>query len=110
MGSLDTRCSVTSPEIRKCGAPVKHGVESRHFVNAHGWHFQELRDVVHDADTRPSLVLSLTEMEEGDDSTLLVLWGIPGYDFVRFLQVVRGKLEWYLRSKNVCMGCLGAGT
>lgn len=88
-------------------APVEHGVEGSNFIDTHWWHFKELRDVVHDADTCPSFVLSLAEIEERNDSSFLVLWGIPGNDFFRLLQVIWGKLERYLGSKKFCTCILG---
>lgn len=77
-------------------APVEHGVKGGDFVHAHGRHVEEARDVVHDADARPALVLPLTEIEEGNDGRLFVLWGIPGDDFFRLCQVVWVELEGYL--------------
>ncbi len=56
--------------------PVEHGVERRDFVHSHGLHFKQLRHVVHNTDARPSLVLSLAEVEEGNGGCLLVLWWI----------------------------------
>ena len=63
-------------ELKVRYGPVEHGVERRDFVHPHGWHFEELRHVVHNADTRPSLVLSLAEVEEGNCGCLLVLWWV----------------------------------
>jgi hypothetical protein len=56
--------------------PVEHGVERRDFVYSHRWHFEQLRHVVHNTDARPSLVLSLAEVEEGNGGSLLILWWI----------------------------------
>jgi len=69
-------------------APVEHGVEGSNFIDTHWWHLKEFCDVVHDADTCPSFVLSLAEIKEGNNSSFPVLWGIPGYDFFRPLQVI----------------------
>jgi len=76
--------------------PVEHGVKGGDFVHAHGRHLEEARDVVHDADARPSLVLSLAEIEEGDDGRFFVLGRIPGYDVLCFFHVVGGERKGYL--------------
>ena len=81
-------------------APVEHGVERRDLVHPHWRHLQQLRDVVHHADARPPLVLPLTEVEQGDDRRLLVLWGVAGDDLVRPLRVLRIELERNLRSRQ----------
>jgi hypothetical protein len=64
-------------------APIKHGIESRDFVDPHRWHFEQLGHVVHNADARPTLVLPLPEVEEGDNGCLLVLVRVMGDDFIR---------------------------
>ena len=74
-------------------APVEHGVERRYFVHSHGLHFEQLRHVVHNTDARPSLVLSLADIEEGNDGRLLVLWWIMRDDFIGALKVLRCELE-----------------
>ena len=73
--------------------PVEHGVERRDFVHSHRLHFEQLCHVVHDTDARPSLVLSLAEVEEGDGGCLLVLLWIMGDDFIGALKVLRCELE-----------------
>ena len=73
--------------------PVEHGVERRHFVHPHGLHFEQLRHVVHNADARPSLVLSLAEVEERDDGRLLVLRWVMRDDFICAIKVLRCELE-----------------
>jgi hypothetical protein len=62
--------------------PVEHGVKGRHLVHAHGWHFEELGNVVHDANACPALVLPLSEVEEGDDGCFLVLGRVARDDFL----------------------------
>jgi len=62
--------------------PIEHGVESGNLVNAHGRHTQEFCDVVHYADTCPSFVLPLSEIEEGNDGGFLVLRRVFGDDFL----------------------------
>lgn len=58
------------------GAPVKHGVEGGDFIHPHWCHFKELGNIVHDANTSPSLILPLTEVKERNNGGFLVLCGI----------------------------------
>ena len=81
--------------------PIEHGVERRDFIDPHRLHFEQLRHIVHDADARPSLVLSLPEVEEGDDSRLLVLRWVMRDDFIGVFQVLRCKLERNLDDEKV---------
>ena len=74
-------------------APVEHGVERRDFVHPHGLHLEQLRHIVHNADARPSLVLSLAKVEERDDGRLLVLRWVMRDDFIGTIKVLRCKLE-----------------
>ena len=74
-------------------APVEHGVERRDLVHAHGRHLEQLRHVVHHADTRPSLILPLAEVEQGNDCRLLVLGRVLGDDGLRAFEVLRVELE-----------------
>lgn len=73
--------------------PVEHGVEGGNFIYTHWWHLEKVGDVVHDAYGCPSLVLTLTEVKEGDDSRLLVLGRVVGDDFLCALEVLGGELE-----------------
>lgn len=57
------------------GGSVVHGVERRHLVDAHGGHFEQASDLVHDADGGEA-VLALSEVEDGHDGGLLVLRGV----------------------------------
>lgn len=74
-------------------APVEHGIKRRNLVYTHGWHTQQIGDIIHDADTRPPFVLPLAKIEEGNDSRFLVLRWIMGDDFLRTLQVFGIELE-----------------
>ena len=96
MGSLNgplshVRAGQECRDLRMGGAhaPVEHGVERRDFVHAHGLHLEQLRHIVHDTDARPSLVLSLAEVEEGDDGCLLVLGWVMRDDFVGAFKILR---------------------
>ena len=62
------------------GVPVIHRVERRHLVYPHRWHFQQLGDLVHDADAREA-VLPLAEVEEGHHGGFFVLRGVAFEDF-----------------------------
>ena len=96
-------------------APVEHGVERRDLVDTHGRHLEQLRDIIHDADARPSLVLPLAEVEERDYGGLLVLWWVSADDFLGTFEVVWVEFEGNLRSvslhdqahvqENVPWGC-----
>lgn len=77
-------------------APVEHGVESSDFVHTHRWEFKQLGDIVHDAYTCPSLVLPLTKIQKGNNSSLLVLRRIVGNNLLCSLQVVGREREWDL--------------
>lgn len=76
--------------------PVEHGVEGRDLVHTHGRHLEQLGDIVHHADARPALVLSLAEVEEWDHRGLLVLRGVVGDDLLCALHVLGIELEWDL--------------
>jgi hypothetical protein len=88
-----TRQDDNAAGILSMYGPVEHGVERRDFVHSHGLHFEQLRHVVHNADARPSLVLSLAEVEEGNGGCLLVLWWIMCDDFIGAFKVLRCELE-----------------
>lgn len=72
---------------------VEHGVEGGDLVNAHSWHLQQLRDVVHDANTCPALVLALAEVEQGNDGGFLVLGRVPCNDLLGTLHVFGVEFE-----------------
>lgn len=57
---------------------VVHGIESGDLVDAHRGHLQDPRNLVHNADARPAVVLTLTEVEEGHDGGFLVLAWVAG--------------------------------
>ena len=73
--------------------PVEHGIERRDFVHSHWLHFEQLRYIIHNADARPSLVLPLAKVEEGNDSCLLVLGRVMRDDFIGTFKVLRCELE-----------------
>ena len=75
------------------GLAVVHGVECGDLVDAHGGHLEQASDLVHDADAGEA-VLSLTEVEEGHDGRLFVLWGVSGEDFLHELLVHGVEFEW----------------
>jgi len=79
--------------------PVEHGVERRDFVYPHWLHFEQLRHVIHNADARPSLILPLAEVEEGNDSCLLVLGRVMRYDFIGAFEILGCELESNLEER-----------
>lgn len=74
---------------------------STHLVNPHSGHIQHLGNGVHDADTGPSLVLPLTQIEDRHDGCLFVLRWVTGDDFVTSFQVFGIEFEWNLRVWSV---------
>lgn len=76
------------------GFAVVHCVECSDLVNSHLGHIQQLGNSVHDANTGPSLVLSLTQIKNGQSGSLLVLWWVASNDFMRAFEVFGGEFEW----------------
>lgn len=72
--------------------PVVHGVEGRHLVDAHWGHLENAGDLVHDADTRETM-LALAEVEQGHDSRLLVLGRVALEDLGDDLFILLGELK-----------------
>lgn len=77
--------------------PVEHSVEGCDLVNTHWGHFKKLRNVVHNADTCPTFVLSLTEVKEGYHRRLLVLGRVMRDYLLCPFQVLLIEFKWYLR-------------
>ena len=77
-------------------APVEHGVERRDFVYPHRLHFEQLRHIVHNADARPSFVLPLAEVEEGNDGCLFVLGRVVRDDIIGAFKILGCELKWNL--------------
>eukprot|EP00804_Cyclotella_cryptica_P023792 CCRYP_011170-RC/>CCRYP_011170-RC protein AED:0.44 eAED:1.00 QI:0/0/0/1/0/0/2/0/121 len=77
-GSRPTKLNKVLPHL----GPIEHGVERSHLVHAGGVHLNNLSHLVHGRDREPSSVLTLSEIEEGDDAGLFVVGGIFGEDFV----------------------------
>jgi hypothetical protein len=59
-------------EVLADGRAVVHGIEGRNLIDAHGRHFEQAGDLVHDADGSET-GLALAEVEERHDGRLLVL-------------------------------------
>lgn len=74
------------------GLSVVHGVEGGDLVDTHGRHFQSAGNLVHDANAAET-VLTLAKVEQGHDSGLLVLRGVPAEDFLDELLILRVELE-----------------
>jgi hypothetical protein len=62
-------------------------------------HFEQFRHIIHNADARPSLVLSLAKVEEGNDGCLLVLRRVMRDDFIGAFKVLGCELERNLGEK-----------
>jgi hypothetical protein len=80
-------------------APVEHGVERRDLIHPHRLHLEQLRHIVHNADARPSFVLPLAEVEEGNDGRLLVLRRVMRDDFIGAFKILGCELEWNLEEE-----------
>ena len=62
------------------GVAVVHCVKRSDFVHAHRRHFEQARDLVHDADAREA-VLALAEVEQGHHGGFFVLRRVAFEDF-----------------------------
>jgi hypothetical protein len=85
------RCAKLNEEFADRFAVV-HCVEGCDFVDAHRGHLEEAGDLIHNADAGVAM-LTLTKVQEGHDSSLLVLRGITGEDLLDELVVLLGELE-----------------
>lgn len=85
------RCAKLDEEFADRFAVV-HCVEGCDFVDAHRGHLEEASDLIHNADAGETM-LTLTEVQEGHDSSLLVLRGVTGEDLFDELVVLLGELE-----------------
>jgi len=63
---------------------VEHGVERGDFVDAGGGGTNDFCDLVHGCDRKPASMLTLGEIEEGDDSGLFVVGGVFGQNLRGF--------------------------
>jgi hypothetical protein len=72
--------------------PVIHSIESRNLVHTHRRHLQQSCNLIHDAQTRES-VLSLSKIQQWHHSGFFVLWGIALQDLVDELVILLGELE-----------------
>lgn len=73
------------------GRAVVHGVKGSNLINTHRRHLQQTSNLIHDADARET-VLSLTEIQQGHDGRLLVLWGVSAQDL--FDELLIGGIEF----------------
>lgn len=79
MGTMDT--------------PVEHGIESRNLIHPHGRHGEKFCNIVHDADTRPPLVLPLCEVEQRNYGRLLVLRWVVGNNLIGPCKIFGSKFK-----------------
>jgi len=75
------RCAYLN-EVLPNGLTIEHRIESGHFIDSHWRKFQQLRNIVHDADTCPSLILPLPEVQKGYNCGFLVLGWVVGDDIL----------------------------
>lgn len=74
------------------GFAVVHGIKGSDFVDAHGRHFEEASNLVHNADAGEA-VLALAEIEKGHDGGLFVLRRVTLQDFLDEGEVLGGEFE-----------------
>ena len=67
--------------------PVKHGVECGNFIDTHWRHFQKICNVVHNANARPSFILTLTKIKKRNDCSLFILGWIARNNILCALQI-----------------------
>lgn len=80
------RCAELQVELAH-RVPVIHGVEGRHLVHTHWRHVQQPCNLVHNAQTCESK-LTLSEIQDGHHSGLLVLWGVALQDLLDELVIL----------------------
>lgn len=73
-GKIAYRCAGLDEELAH-RVSVVHGVKGSYFVHSHRRHLQQTSDLVHDTDAGEA-VLSLAQVEQGHDGSLLVLLGV----------------------------------
>lgn len=64
----------------QCTLPIEHGIEGGNFIDAHRWHLQHLGHMVHHRQRAESRILTLGQVEQGNDGSLLVLRRVLGND------------------------------
>jgi len=82
---------------------IVHGVKCCNLVNTHWWHFQDARNLVHNTDTSPAVVLALPKVEQRHDCGFFILTGIAGKDFFDQTFVLFVELE---RDRWVVVRCV----
>lgn len=73
--------------------PVKHGVKCGYFINTHWRHIQDICNVVHNTNARPSFILTLTKIKKRNDCSLSILWRIARNNIMCMLQIFGIKFE-----------------
>ncbi len=89
-----TRCGSTQlNKVLSDLLAVEHGVEGCDFVDAGRFDLADLCHLVHGGYGKPAPVLALGEVEEGDDSGLLVVVGVFGEDLFDATVVFFGEVK-----------------
>jgi hypothetical protein len=73
--------------------PIEHGVKCGYFIDTHWRHFQEICNVVHNANARPSFILALTEIKKRNNCSFLILRRIVRNNILCTLQISNVKSE-----------------
>ena len=69
-------------------APVEHGVESGHLINAHRYHPHDGGDLVHRRHGQPASILPLRKVQQGNNSRSFVVGRIPMQNHIDALVVL----------------------
>jgi hypothetical protein len=72
---------------------VVHSIEGCHLIDSHWRHLQQSRNLIHNAQTRET-GLSLSQIQQRHDGSLLVLRRVSLQDLIDELVVLLGELEW----------------
>ena len=72
--------------------PIIHAIERSNFIRSHGWHIQQAGHLVHNADTRESM-LALSQIQNRHDSRFFVLGRVAGEDFLDEFLICGVELE-----------------
>lgn len=72
--------------------PIIHSIKRSHLIHPHRRHLQDPSHLIHNAQTGESM-LSLSQIQNGHDSRLLVLWWIALEDLVDELVILVVELE-----------------
>lgn len=82
-----------SSVLRGVYLPIKHGVEGRHLVHAHGRHAADLCHLIHGRQRQKVAALPLCQVQEGDDARHLIVFGVFAEDHFDYFVVLLGEIK-----------------